>query len=308
MAATVLDGRALARAIREEVRRRVQALAERGFPPNLVSIQVGESEPSRAYLMSQRRACAEAGILYSHVQLDAGVSERQLIAHVRAVCDNEEVTGLIIQLPVPERLDVHRAYLAMDPRKDVEGMHPSNLGSVMLGEPGLQPCTALAVRELVRASGVALRGAEVCVVGHSDVVGKPIAVLLLNEDATLAVCHAHTAELAAHTRRADVLVVAVGQANLIGREHVKPGAVVIDVGMNYLDGAERPVGDVRHAEVAEVASALTPVPGGVGPVTVAMLLRNTVAAAEAQLAERERAAGAPAGWPCSTPLAAGGKR
>jgi methylenetetrahydrofolate dehydrogenase (NADP+)/methenyltetrahydrofolate cyclohydrolase len=286
----ILDGKAVSRAIREEVKRRVEALVERDAPPNLVSIQVGESEPSRAYLESQRRACAKAGILYSHVQLDAGVGERQLIAHVRGICGNEEVTGLIVQLPVPQRLDVHKAYLAMDPAKDVEGMHPHNLGSVMLGEEGLQPCTALAVRELVHASGVSLRGAEVVVVGHSDVVGKPIAVLLLNEDANVTVCHEHTRDLAAHTRRADVLVVAVGRAGLIGPEHVKPGAVVIDVGMNYLDGAARPVGDVRFDEVLEAAGAVTPVPGGVGPVTVAMLLRNTLTAAEAQADAHERGA------------------
>ncbi len=282
-----LDGRAIAERIRAEVRERVARLAERDRTPNLVSLQVGESEPSRAYLESQRRACAEVGILYSHVQLDAGVSERQLVAHVRGICANPEVSGVIIQLPVPERLDVHQAYRAMDPRKDVEGMHPHNLGSVMLGEAGLQPCTALAVRELVHAAGVPLAGAEVVVIGHSDVVGKPIAVLLLNENATVTVCHARTRELAAHTRRADVLVVAVGKAGLIGREHIKPGVVVLDVGMNYLDGAARPVGDVRFDEVFEHVGAITPVPGGVGPVTVAMLLRNTVAAAERLAAEAD---------------------
>ncbi|RME70467.1 MAG: bifunctional 5,10-methylenetetrahydrofolate dehydrogenase/5,10-methenyltetrahydrofolate cyclohydrolase [Planctomycetota bacterium] len=287
--ATILDGRAVAQAIRDEVRERVELLAQRDRRPNLVSIQVGESEPSRAYIQSQRRACAEVGILYSHVQLDPGVSTRQLAAHVRGVCANPEVTGLIVQLPVPERIDVHEAYLAMDPAKDVEGMHPHNLGSVMLGTGGLQPCTALAVRALVHAADVSLRGAEVVVVGHSEVVGKPIAVLLLNEDATVTVCHAATRDLAAHTRRADVLVVAVGRAGLIGTEHVRPGAVVLDVGMNYLDGAARPVGDVRFGEVEPVAGALTPVPGGVGPVTVAMLLRNTVAAAEAQAGGREAA-------------------
>lgn len=282
MTALILDGRAIARAIREEVRQRTARLIAKDRAPNLVSMQVGESEPSRAYLDSQKRACAAVGILYSHVRLDGAIGERQLLAHVQGICANDEVTGLIIQLPVPARIDLRKAYQLMDPRKDVEGMHPANLGTSMLGTGGLQPCTALAVRELIRSSRFELRGAEVVVVGHSNAVGKPISLLLVNEDATVTICHAETQDLPTHTKDADVLIVAAGKAGLIGREHVKPGAVVIDVGMNYLDGAEKPVGDVRHEEVMEIASALSPVPGGVGPVTVAMLLRNTVSAAENQ--------------------------
>lgn len=269
----------------------MEALQAADRVPSLVSLQVGASDPSRAYLDSQRRACAKLGILYNHISIDAKSTTRQVAAHVRGVCLNPEVTGLILQLPVPDGIDVREAYRHLDPRKDVEGMHPANLGSLLTGESesaaaGLQPCTALAVLALIRASGVALRGAEVCVVGHSDVVGKPIGMLLLNEDATVTTCHVHTAALAEQTRRADVLVVAAGKPGLIGSEHVKPGAVVIDVGINYLEREGPPVGDVR-AEVAEVAGWLTPVPGGVGPVTVAMLLRNTIRSAQAQ---RERVA------------------
>jgi methylenetetrahydrofolate dehydrogenase (NADP+)/methenyltetrahydrofolate cyclohydrolase len=286
MAAMILDGRALGRAIRDQVRREVEALAARDFVPNLVSLQVGESEPSRAYLASQKKACAEAGILYTHVSLDRNVTERHFLAHVDGISKNPEVTALIIQLPVPPRLDVSTAYRHMDPEKDVEGMHPANQGSLFAGKGGLLPCTALAARELVRASGTALRGKEVVIVGHSQIVGKPATILFLNEDATVTTCHIATRDLAAHTRRADVLVVAAGRPGLVRADMVKPGVVVIDVGMNYVEGAERPVGDVAFDEVSQVAGAITPVPGGVGPVTVAMLLRNTVIATAAQAARR----------------------
>lgn len=278
MTATILDGRALGRAIREEVRREVEALARRNLAPSLVSLQVGESEPSRAYLASQKKACAEAGLLYTHVSLDQNVPERSFHAHIDGISRNPEVSGLIIQLPVPARLDLAAAYRRMDPAKDVEGMHPANMGALFAGKGGLLPCTALAVRELVRASGVDVRGTEVVVVGHSQIVGKPISVLFLNEDATVTTCHVATANLAAHTRRADVLVVAAGRPGLVRGDMLKPGAVVVDVGINYVSGSEKPIGDVRFEEALAVAGAISPVPGGVGPVTVAMLLRNTVAA------------------------------
>jgi len=297
MTARVLDGREVAARIRERVRSEVSSLLEAGTPPHLVSLQVGQSEPSRAYLQSQRRACVDLGILYTHVQLDEESTDRQLLAHVHSLCQNPEVTGLIIQLPVPRRLDVRKAYRAMDPTKDVEGMHPANLGAIVTDEGGMNPCTAVAVLQLVRESGVLLRGAAACVVGHSDVVGKPIGLMLLQEDATVTTCHVHTRDLARHTRHADVLIVAAGQPGLVGAEHIKPGACVIDVGINYLAGREGPVGDVRFEEASAVAGFITPVPGGVGPVTVACLLQNTVRAAKAQRAGAEapvrRAEGTP---------------
>jgi methylenetetrahydrofolate dehydrogenase (NADP+) / methenyltetrahydrofolate cyclohydrolase len=289
--ARIIDGKALARKVRDELKGEVDSLIARDFPPNLVSLQVGESEPSRAYLESQKKACGEAGILYTHVRLDANVGERQLLAHVDGICRNPEVTGLIIQLPMPARLDPRKAYRTMDPEKDVEGMHPANMGSIFGGTgTALQPCTALAVRELILSTGLELRGAHCVVVGHSQIVGKPVAVMLLNEDATVSVCHVHTRDLALETRQADVLIVAVGKPGLVGPDMVKPGAVVIDVGMNYASGSHQPVGDIRFEEVAEVAGAVTPVPGGVGPMTVAMLLRNTVSAARVQADKRERRA------------------
>jgi methylenetetrahydrofolate dehydrogenase (NADP+)/methenyltetrahydrofolate cyclohydrolase len=288
MAARIIDGKTIARKIRDDLKRDVDGMIARDAPPNLVSLQIGESNPSQAYLDSQKKACEKAGILYTHVRLDANTGERQLLAHVDGICKNPEVTGLILQLPVPPRLDVRRAYGVMDPGKDVEGVHPANMGALFGNSGGLSPCTALAVRELLAASEVKLRGAHCVVVGHSHVVGKPIAVLLLNEDATVTVCHAHTRDLAAETREADVLVVAAGKPGLIRGGMVKPGAVVIDVGINYTEGSHTPVGDVAYAEVAEVAGQITPVPGGVGPMTVAMLLRNTVTAARAQAEKRAR--------------------
>jgi methylenetetrahydrofolate dehydrogenase (NADP+)/methenyltetrahydrofolate cyclohydrolase len=290
MPATILDGRALGRKIRDEVRLEVDALAKAGVAPALVSLQVGESEPSRAYLSSQKKACAEAGILYTNVTLDANTTERQFLAHVDGISKNPEVTGLIIQLPVPARLDVRAAYKLMDPLRDVEGVHPANMGALFAGQgTSLQPCTARAVLEIVRSSGATIAGKEVVVVGHSQVVGKPIAALFLNEEATVTTCHAATRDLAQHTRGADILVVAAGKAGLVTGEMVKPGAVVVDVGINYVAGSDRPVGDVAFEEAAAIASAITPVPGGVGPVTVGMLLQNTVLAIRLQEQRRSGA-------------------
>ncbi len=282
--ATVLDGRKLAREIKEQLAEDVARLRTDGAAPSLVSLQVGESDPSRAYLESQKRSCAEVGIYWSHVQLDKDLPERDFLAHVDGICKNPCVTGLIIQLPVPKRLNVKRAYRLMDPVKDVEGMHPANLGSALAGEPGLAPCTALAVLELLRSTGVPLRGKEAVVVGHSQAVGKPISMLLLREDATVSTTHVETRDLAAHTRRADILVVAAGVPGLVTAEMVKPGAIVIDVGLTYVQS--KPQGDVRFDEVKEVARSISPVPGGVGPVTVAMLLRNTVLSAKQQSKRR----------------------
>lgn len=298
MPALTIDGRALAHRVKEQVKRDVEGLVALDLPPNLVSLQVGESEPSQHYLESQKRACAEVGILYSHVRLDKRIGERQFLAHVDGICKNPEVNGLIIQLPVPKRLagaPLQRAYRLMDPEKDVEGVHPSNQGSVLSGqvEGALLPCTALAVLALAREPGIPLRGKEAVVIGHSQIVGKPISALLLNEGATVTTCHVDTRDLAEHTRHADVLVVAVGRPGLVSGDMVKPGAIVIDVGMTYVDERDekgelvkRPRGDVAFEDASGRAGHLTPVPGGVGPVTVAMLLSNTIQAARFQARRR----------------------
>lgn len=281
--ARTVDGRALARAIEEGVARDVAELAKDG-PVRLVAVSVGDAGASDVYLASQSRACQRVGIRYRNDRLSAGSTQEALATHLRALASDPRVTGIILQLPLPEGLDARRAQGQLDPRKDVEGVHPENLGRTAGGRGTLVPCTAAAAVHILECEGRAVRGTEAVVVGHSEIVGKPTALLLLDRLVTVTVCHVGTRDLAAHTRRADVVVVAVGRAGLIRGDMLKPGATVVDVGINVVpDGAggTRVVGDVA-ADAAGVAGVLTPVPGGVGPVTVAMLLRNTVRAARLQ--------------------------
>ncbi|MHC4923132.1 MAG: bifunctional 5,10-methylenetetrahydrofolate dehydrogenase/5,10-methenyltetrahydrofolate cyclohydrolase [Planctomycetota bacterium] len=288
MGARVIDGRAIAKRIRAEVKAEVAELAEVGKAPRLVAVQVGENPASAIYLRNQKKGCEKAGIEFRVDALPADASEADLIAHLRTLGMDAEVTGIILQLPLPDHLDPRRAQAALVPSKDVEGVHPANLGMVTYARRTLFPCTALSVLELLESEGITLEGAEAVVVGHSNIVGKPAALLLMDRLATVTVCHIATQDLAFHTRRADIVVVAVGKPGLITADMVKPGASVIDIGINRVEGPEGKmitVGDVAYDEVAEVAGAITPVPGGAGPVTVAMLLRNTVSAARLQ-AER----------------------
>ncbi len=275
MTAALIDGRALAKDIRARLKDARVSLGDR--PVRLVSIEVGESPAAAVYLRNQRRAADEIGIELEARNLPSDLSEDELIAMIHELNQNPLVTGLLIQRPLPAGMDPRRIQLAIDRRKDVEGMHPANMGTILYQEPRLPPCTAAAAVELVRATGIDLRGAETVVVGHSEIVGKPIAILLLHHLSTVTVCHIGTRNLAEHTRAADILVVAVGKAGLSRGDMVKPGAVVIDIGINQVDG--KIVGDVDFESVKEVAGHITPVPGGVGPVTVAMLLRNTLRAA-----------------------------
>ncbi len=275
MTAALIDGRALAKDIRARLKDARVSLGDQ--PIRLVSIEVGESPAAAVYLRNQRRAADEIGIELEARNLPSDISEDELIATIRQLSANPLVTGLLIQRPLPAGMDPRRIQLAIDRRKDVEGMHPANMGTILYQEPRLPPCTAAAAVELVRATGIDLRGAETVVVGHSEIVGKPIAILLLHHLSTVTVCHIGTRNLAEHTRAADILVVAVGKAGLIRGDMVKPGAVVIDIGINQVNG--NIVGDVDFESVSEVAGHITPVPGGVGPVTVAMLLRNTLRAA-----------------------------
>jgi len=236
------------------------------------------------YLASQSRACQRIGVRYRNDRLAAGATQEALAAHLRALASDPRVTGIILQLPLPAGLDARAAQGLLDPRKDVEGVHPENLGRTAGARGLLTPCTAAAAVHILEAEGVPLRGAEIVMVGHSEIVGKPAALMLLDRLATVTVCHVGTRDLAAHTRRADVVLVAVGKAGLIRKDMLRPGAVVVDIGINVVDdgaGGSRVVGDVAP-DAAEVAGLLTPVPGGVGPVTVAILLRNTVRAARLQ--------------------------
>jgi methylenetetrahydrofolate dehydrogenase (NADP+)/methenyltetrahydrofolate cyclohydrolase len=278
-----LDGRALAERIRADFERDVRALAQAGRRPRLVAVQVGPNEAAEAYVRGQMRGAERWGIDYSVESLPAGADEKAVRRTIRALNGDRSVTGILLSLPLPPGIGARTLQHEILPTKDVEGVHPENLGGAVHGRYGLLPCTALAVMALIESAGVPLRGLEAVVVGHSEIVGKPVALLLLAQDATVTVCHKHTADLATHTRRADVLVVAVGRAGLVGPDMVRPGAIVVDVGINAVadpaaPGRTRIVGDVDE-RVADVAGRLTPVPGGVGPVTVAMLMRNTVLAA-----------------------------
>ncbi len=293
MAAKILDGRQIAGEIRNEVSDRIAAHTVRHGPIRLHAILVGQDPAARLYADSQRRRCLQAGVQHELVELPETTTQTRLLAEIDRLNADPAVTGIVLQMPLPAQLDPAAAQFRIDPYKDVEGVSPANIGWLFYDAPILAPCTALAVVEMIRRSGVEVRGAEAVVVGQSRIVGRPISMFLTTQMATVTACHIATRDLKAHTRRADILVVAVGQPHLIGAAYVKPGAVVVDVGINSIsvpgpDGTtvRRTVGDVKFDEVAEIASAITPVPGGVGPVTVAVLLRNVVEAAGKQLNRR----------------------
>ena len=281
MSATLIDGRAIARAVREEVAREVAAFtAQTGIVPGLATVLVGDDPASAVYVANKRRACVEAGMRDLHRHLPADAPEAEVVALIEQLNADPAVSGILLQLPVPAPLDGARLTGLIDPDKDVDGLTPMSVGRLVRGTPGLRPCTPAGVIELLDRSGVALEGAEAVVVGRSDLVGKPLLHLLLARNATVTACHSRTRDLAAVARRADVLVAAVGVPRLIGADAVKPGATVIDVGINRTDDGL--VGDVDFDAVRAVAGKITPVPGGVGPMTIAMLLRNTLEAARLQ--------------------------
>lgn len=285
--AEILDGRALAARIREEVRREGEAFTARhGTSPALAAILVGDDPASALYVRNKARAATAVGIRSETFHLPARTSQQELLDLVDRLNAREDVHGILPQLPLPEHLDPELVFERLDPRKDVDGLSPYNAGRLSLGRPQLVPCTPLGVLELVRSTGVHLAGARAVVVGRSNLVGKPTALLLLAEHATVTLCHSRTRDLSAHTRQADVLVAAVGRPRLVTADMVKPGAVVVDVGITRQD--DRIVGDVDFDAVREVAGWITPVPGGVGPMTVAMLLRNTLRAARLQVEGGDR--------------------
>lgn len=283
MAARTIDGKAVAAAVRERVRVDVAAYEqESGRVPGLATVLVGEDPASEVYVRMKRRSCEEVGMRSIHHEPDAAIREDELLALVRELNESPEVDGILVQLPLPGHIDENAVVAAIDPGKDVDGLTPVSAGLLAHGTPGLVPCTPAGVMELLAHEGVELEGAEAVVVGRSKLVGVPVARLLLAENATVTVCHSRTRDLDAVCRRADVLVAAVGVPRLLGADAIKPGAVVIDVGVNRLE--EGLVGDVDFAAAAAVAAAITPVPGGVGPMTIAMLLVNTLRAARARTA------------------------
>ena len=265
-----------------------EVLAAGGPRPGLATVLVGDDPASHIYVRRKREACAEAGIASIHHELPAEVSHEELVALLASLNADEAAHGILLQLPLPDQIDSDATTAAIDPAKDVDGLTPINAGLLMKGGDGLVPCTPRGVIELLRAAGAELEGAEAVVVGRSDLVGRPLAALLLAANATVTTCHSRTRELASVCRRADVLVAAVGSPRLITADMVRPGAMVIDVGTNRVEG--KLVGDVDFEAVAERAGALTPVPGGVGPMTIAMLLANTVLATRRQSAASAAAA------------------
>jgi methylenetetrahydrofolate dehydrogenase (NADP+)/methenyltetrahydrofolate cyclohydrolase len=281
VAARAIDGKAVAAAVRERVRAEVAAYeAEAGRVPGLATVLVGEDAASEVYVRMKREACEQVGMRSLHHAPAASIAEAELLALVRRLGEDPEVDGILVQLPLPAQLDENAIVAAIDPEKDVDGLTPVNAGRLAHGAPGLVPCTPAGVMELLAHEGVPLEGAEAVVVGRSKLVGVPVARLLLAANATVTICHSRTRDLDATCRRADVLVAAVGVPRLLGAAAVKPGAVVIDVGVNRLE--EGLAGDVDYGAVAEVAGAITPVPGGVGPMTIAMLLANTLQAARSR--------------------------
>jgi methylenetetrahydrofolate dehydrogenase (NADP+)/methenyltetrahydrofolate cyclohydrolase len=282
--AQILDGKAIAAQIRSEVAERVQALSERGVVPGLAAVLVGDDQASRIYVGAKHKACADVGIRSEQVDLPIYVTEHELLATIRRLNRDPEIHGVIVQLPLPDHLpelDIQRAIL---PEKDVDGLHPSNIGMMVRRGPCFLPATPYGIVELLLRCDVPLEGAEVTIVGYGELVGAPLSVMLTQNsvrgNATVTSTHIRTRDLRAHTLRADILVAAAGVPQLIGAGMVKPGATVVDVGVHRTEHGL--VGDVRFDEVADVAGAISPVPGGVGPMTVAMLLVNTVQAAEAQ--------------------------
>lgn len=274
-----IDGKAIAAAVRQEVRAEVEELTKQGKTPGLAVIVVGDDPASRVYVNNKKKACAEAGIRSEEFALPAETTQEELLALVEELNTRDDIHGILCQLPLPKHLDDKAVIAAISPRKDVDAFHAANVGQILIGDYTFLPCTPAGVMELLHRTDISVEGKHCVVIGRSNIVGKPMAMLLLHENATVTICHSRTKNLAEICREADVLVAAVGRAGFVTPDMVKPGAVVVDVGINR--GADGKLcGDVDPA-VDEVAGYLTPVPGGVGPMTIAMLLKNTITAARA---------------------------
>jgi methylenetetrahydrofolate dehydrogenase (NADP+)/methenyltetrahydrofolate cyclohydrolase len=300
VAATILDGNKIRDQIKAELAEQIQELKSAGITPGLAAVLVGENPASQIYVRSKVKTCESLGLYSEKIDLPADTSQERLLALVESLNGRDEIDGILIQLPLPSQIDSKRVLEAVDPAKDVDGFHPINVGHLVSGTPGLVPCTPAGIIEILIRSQIPIKGARAVVVGRSDIVGKPVAMLLLHQHATLTVCHSRTRDLPAVAREGDILVAAMGKAAYVTGEFIKPGATVIDVGINRLTTAEEIcrifhdpsgplkelaakgsilVGDVQPEDVKEKAAAYTPVPGGVGPLTIAMLMSNTVRAA-----------------------------
>ncbi len=274
----VMEGRSVAERWKADAANRAKACRARGIVPHLAVVLVGDDPGSQIYVRNKEKACEKAGILSSVIRLDADCTQEELESVVKELNEDEAVHGILVQLPLPGHLSEQRVIDIIDPKKDVDGFHAVNAGKLACGQKGFVPCTAIGVMKLLEAYDIPIRGRRAVIIGRSNIVGKPLAMLLLAADATVTICHSKTENLKEITRQADILVAAVGRANFVTADMVKPGAVVIDVGTNRLNG--KLVGDVNAEEVSQTAGYLTPVPGGVGQMTIAMLLSNTMDAAE----------------------------
>ncbi len=280
MTAQLIDGNALSRQLRAQVAQRTQALKARGITPGLAVVLVGDNPASQVYVRNKVKACEDVGFHSVLEKYDAALTEEQLLARVAALNNDPAIQGILVQLPLPKHIDDHKVIEAISPLKDVDGFHVASAGALMVGEVGFKACTPYGCMKMLESIGMQdLRGKHAVVIGRSNIVGKPMAMMLLAANATVTVCHSGTADLAAMTRQADIVVAAVGKRNVLTADMVKPGAVVIDVGMNRND-AGKLCGDVDFDGVKQVAGWITPVPGGVGPMTITMLLVNTLEAAE----------------------------
>lgn len=279
MKAEILDGKALAAKLRGEIKNKVTQVTENGVRPGLAVVLVGEDPASKVYVRNKKLACEEVGILSEEYKLPEETTEKELLELIHKLNAKEDIHGILVQAPLPAHINFKTVTETILPEKDVDAFHPYNVGKIMIGDFDFLPCTPAGVMELIKMSGINVSGKNCVVVGRSNIVGKPQSMLLLKENGTVTVCHSKTADLASYTKNADILVSAVGKASVITGDMIKPGAVVIDVGMNR-NAEGKLVGDVDFSSASEVASYITPVPGGVGPMTITMLLKNTLKAAE----------------------------
>ncbi|MDO8886253.1 bifunctional methylenetetrahydrofolate dehydrogenase/methenyltetrahydrofolate cyclohydrolase FolD [Candidatus Oleimmundimicrobium sp.] len=281
MSAKIIDGKAIAASIRQDMVDEVAQLKKEGITPGLAVVIVGDDPASKVYVGQKEKGCAQVGIYSEKYALPADTSEEELLALVSKLNIDDKINGILVQLPLPKQIDEKKILYAISPVKDVDGFHPENIGKLVIGEDAFLPCTPHGIMVLLKHAGIDLRGKEAVVVGRSNIVGKPISLMLLSKSATVTICHSKTKDLSFHTKRADVLVAAVGKPEMIKGEMVKDGVIVIDVGVNRLESGKL-VGDVEFESVSKKALVITPVPGGVGPMTITMLLKNTIKAAKMQ--------------------------
>lgn len=278
MAATIIDGNKISGEIRAELKNEVDAMSKDGVVPGLAVVLIGENPASQVYVRMKEKACGEVGIYSRKITLPEDTSEQEVLSLIADLNSDAQINGILVQLPLPKHIDEKKILDAIDPDKDVDGFHPVNVGRLVIGEPLFPPCTPQGIIELLKRTGVDINGKDAVIIGRSNIVGKPIAMLLMHENATVTVCHSRTKDLAAKASAADILVAAIGKPEMVTADMVKEGAVVIDVGVNRVE--DKLVGDVNFEAAKEKASAITPVPGGVGPMTIAMLLSNTVKSAK----------------------------